>query len=88
MTTRVIKIYANWCGPCKRYAQAFAEFKNEAPDIHTIEVNVDEDKWHTAKLFGIKAIPATVIIKDDNTYEVLMGAQTKETLKEKTNGIL
>ena len=45
--TRVIKFYANWCGPCKRYGPIFEEVKKEYKDNNNIEfyeVNVDKEK--------------------------------------------
>lgn len=82
---KVIKIWAPWCGPCRSYAPTFDAFKAQNEDVEILEVNVDEDKWATARIFNVKAIPATVILLD-GSYEVLMGGQTIETLNGKVNG--
>ena len=81
---KVIKVWAPWCKPCRDYAPVFDEFKATAENVEIFEVNVDEDKWYTARIFGIKSIPATIIIDvDTKAFEILIGAQTKEQLIEK-----
>ena len=83
---KVIKFYADWCGPCRTYAPTFSEWAEENPDIETVEVDV-QDGWEGAREYGISAIPATVVISDDEPI-VKLGVLTKEQLNDISNGIL
>ena len=84
---KVIKIWAPWCGPCRTYAPIFQEFADANQDMEIYDVNVDDDKWQTARYFGVGSIPATVIVDiSTQSYKVLIGTQTVETLNNLTNG--
>ena len=83
---KIVKISAKWCPPCKVYAPTFKRFAEENPNVFTVEVDVDEDKWRVAQMFGVKQIPTTVFIKDDGTYEKEPGVLTIESLNNRLNG--
>ena len=41
---KVIKFYANWCGPCKVYAKTFDKLAEKYEgQIEFMSINVDED---------------------------------------------
>ena len=82
---RVLKLSAKWCPPCKQYAPVFEQFAEKNPGI-VFSVDVDDDKWVTAQLFGVKQIPTTVFIKDDGTYEKVSGVKSLTFLNEKLHG--
>ena len=81
---RVVKYYADWCGPCRSYAPVFEEWsQDQTIDIISIDVNKG---WETARVFGITSIPATVFIRQDNTFDIAIGARSIEQLNNHTNG--
>ena len=84
---KVIKLWAPWCGPCRNYAPTFKEFADANPELEIIDLNMDEDKWQTARMFGVNAIPATIIVDTElKNFKVLMGAQTVSTLTTEVYG--
>ena len=81
---RVVKYFADWCGPCRAYAPTFDEWsQTQTIDVLSIDVNKG---WETARVFGITSIPATVFIRQDNTFDIAMGAQSVEQLNNHVNG--
>lgn len=62
---KVIKFYADWCGPCKLYAPIFDKVSEELKDeAEFVNVNIEEDTTGLAAEFKVQAIPTTVIINE------------------------
>ena len=83
--TRVIKFYANWCGPCKRYGPIFEEVKKEYKDNNNIEfyeVNVDKDDKKLASKFKVESIPTTVIVTSEGIAKKYIGELSKEKINK------
>jgi len=83
--TRVIKFYANWCGPCKRYGPIFEEVRKENKDNNNIqfyEVNVDKDDKKLASKFKVESIPTTVIITSEGVATKYIGELSKEEISK------
>lgn len=58
----VVDFYADWCGPCKKYAPTFHEVAEKYSEAACfISINTDEYP-EVAKNYEIKNIPATVFI--------------------------
>lgn len=63
--TKVIKFYANWCGPCRIYGKAFDKVSDELnEEIEFLNVNIEEDTTGLAAKYKVSSIPMTVVIKD------------------------
>lgn len=63
---KVIKFYANWCGPCKVYGKIFDKVTAELKDIIEVEnINVEEDTKGMGAKYKVSSIPFTVVIKGD-----------------------
>ena len=41
---KILKFYAEWCGPCKVLSKNIEEFKKLHPEIEIVSVNVEEDE--------------------------------------------
>ena len=64
MVTKIYKVGAEWCGPCRQLKQELKNF-NLVP---VIEINADEDEEFCEK-YNIKDIP--VLLLCDNNNNVL-----------------
>lgn len=83
MSTRVIKFWAPWCGPCRTYAPIFEKVKQDSTDtIEFAEINVDEDPDGLTSDFKVKGIPCTVIVKNGVEVARQAGALTEDQLRE------
>ena len=79
MVTKIYKVGAEWCGPCRQLKQELKKF-NLVP---IIEINADEDEEFCEK-YNIKNIP--VLLLCDNNNNVLyrqVGFISKEDLTRK-----
>ena len=82
MATKVIKFYANWCGPCKVYGPTFEKVKQELQeDVQFIEVNIEQDSENLSGEYKVRGIPHTVVIKEDGTLVQASGKLTEQALK-------
>jgi thioredoxin 1 len=80
--TKVIKFYAEWCGPCKIYAKTFDEVSEELKDqVEFVNVNVEKDTTGLAAQYKVTGIPMTVVIKD-GVQKTKTGRLDGNTLKE------
>jgi len=62
---KVIKFYADWCGPCKLYAPIFDKVSEELKDeAEFVNVNIEKDTTGLAAEFKVQAIPTTVLINE------------------------
>lgn len=78
---KVLKFYAEWCGPCKAMTQVI---KNAGDKIKVPveEINIDEEIM-TSVEYGVKSIP-TMVVLDENGAEVKrhVGAMNETQLLE------
>ena len=64
---KVIKFYADWCGPCKLYAKIFDKVVEDLKDkVEAQNINVEKDLSGLAAKYKVTNIPFTVVIKGDN----------------------
>lgn len=77
--TQVVNAFATWCGPCKMMAPGLEEIseKNEV-----FKIDIDKDPEY-AKEMGIKGVPTTLVYKDGELKETLVGFLPKEVLEAK-----
>ena len=77
----IIDFYADWCGPCKRFAPTFEESSQENQEIKHYKVNIDADP-ELASLFNIRSIPTLMFLKKGVDPTQVSGALSQEKLKE------
>jgi len=66
-TTKAIKFYASWCGPCQVYAKTWDKVTSEIKDVEFINIDIDKDTTGLAAKHKVMNIPHTVVIKDGVT---------------------
>lgn len=83
MAKKVIKFYAEWCGPCKVYGPTFERVKQELQEgIEFVEVNVENDPDNLAGEFKVRGIPLTVVLQDGQKIKEKSGRLSESELKE------
>lgn len=82
---KVLKFYADWCGPCKALTTVITNAKDKI--AITIEnVNIDENIF-LAQEFKVRSVP-TMILVDDSEQELKrhVGLMNEEKLLEFLRG--
>lgn len=83
MARKVIKFFAEWCGPCKVYGPTFEKVKQELQEgIEFVEVNVENDPDNLAGEFKVRGIPLTVVLEDGQKVKEKSGRLSEQELKE------
>ena len=79
MVTKIYKVGAEWCGPCRQLKQELKGFDL----VPIIEIDADEDETFCEK-YNIKNIPVLLLCNEnDNVIDRQIGFITKKNLTEK-----
>lgn len=79
---KVLKFYADWCGPCKMLSNTIESITSEK-DIGAViqEVNIEEE-INLAAQYSIKTIPTMVLLDNGQEIRRVSGAVSKEKFLE------
>lgn len=80
----VVDFWAPWCGPCKQYTPVFEKVSKEITDAVFVKVNVD-DVPEVAALYKIVSIPTTIVFKDTEIAQRMIGPMIPVALKTGIN---
>lgn len=62
----IVDIWAEWCGPCKKFAPIFESLKEKYLEHEFIKVDADkEDSQAVLQKFSVRGIPTILIIRDN-----------------------
>lgn len=78
----VVDFWADWCGPCKMMAPAFAEASNELKTEAILAKLNTEVAQKTAAQFAIRSIPTMIIFKGGKEVARQSGAMSKEQIMQ------
>jgi len=83
----VVDFFAEWCMPCLMVAPVIEELAKEMKDVKFVKINLD-DNQELAHKYKISSIPCLVIFKDGEAVDRIVGAQPRENIEGKINGLL
>ncbi|MFT5683018.1 MAG: thioredoxin 1 [Myxococcota bacterium] len=77
----IIDFWAEWCGPCKRFAPVFEEISEKYPDIVFAKVDTQAEP-EVAGYFQIRAIPTLAVFRDQVGIYQNSGAMPPHAFEE------
>lgn len=81
----VIKIGAEWCGPCKMMQPIIAnlaqKYNVEGSPIKIIASDVDLEPTVAAK-YGVRSVPTIVFLKDGELKDIKIGVLSEALIEE------
>lgn len=61
---KVLKFYADWCGPCKILKPRIDALKKAHPEVEWQDINTEENQ-ELVQALGIMSIPTILIFNND-----------------------
>lgn len=78
----LVNFWAPWCAPCRSFGPVLEEFDREySNEVRSLKVNVDEQS-NTANQFGVMNIPTTILFKNGEPIDKIIGVVRIEELKQ------
>ena len=79
----LVDFFADWCGPCKMMAPVVEQLAEELDGKAKVgKLNIDEN-MDIAEKYRVMNIPTFLIFKDGQEKERIVGAVSKNELKNK-----
>ena len=79
----LVKFWASWCGPCKRYAPTFDKFAEENPAVKCFSIDAEKEQG-LCEEYGVSSIPVTLVFKNGDLVTKQSGILSAEKLSELT----
>ena len=77
---KILKFYADWCGPCKMLSKTIDSIKEEIPfDVEEIDA---DNNAEMAKKYNIRGLPTMVIVDDETEVKRHVGNMTAEQVRD------
>ncbi|MET7393462.1 thioredoxin [Dactylosporangium sp. NPDC005572] len=76
----LVDFWADWCGPCKRFAPVYERVSEKNPDITFGKVDTEAEQ-QLAMEFNIRSIPTLLIVRDGVALYSEPGALPEQALE-------
>lgn len=84
----LVDLWAEWCGPCRVYGPVVeriaSKYENE---IKVVKVNIEEAPEIASK-YGVSSIPTTLVFKNGEEVDRLVGSVSESKLEDYVKKIL
>ena len=77
----LLKFKADWCGPCRAMTPVVEQLDREDDRLIVQEVDIDSNPQLRVD-YGIRSIPAFVLIRDQREVGRMVGSYTLSELKQ------
>ena len=84
----LVDFWAEWCGPCKMISPALEEIAKEMDGrVQIAKLNI-HDNPVTPQKYGVRGIPALMLLRDGQVTANKVGAVPKNQLQEWVESVL
>lgn len=80
----LVKIGADWCGPCKVVQKNIEDIEKSHNDVYFIDVDAEEAEEIVDK-FNVRNIPVVIVIRNGQVETKTVGMQTRAQLEDRLN---
>jgi thioredoxin 1 len=84
----VVDFWATWCGPCRMVGPIISELAQEYDGRIVVGKCDVEDNDEVVASFGIRNIPTIIFFKNGQAVDKIIGAQSKDKIREKFEALL
>jgi thioredoxin 1 len=77
----LIDFWADWCGPCHRFAPVFEAVSEANPDVAFVKVDTEAEP-ELAQRYDVRSIPTLVVYRDGIPVHSQAGALPKAVLED------
>lgn len=76
---KVLKFYADWCGPCKILKPRIEALKIKYPKIEFVDINIEEQR-DLVELYSIMSVPTIVILDGGGEVDRMSGVASDDRI--------